>query len=139
MHTLCHVACQVTLPCMSYRLQLQTAKLHCAVNHFEQSFTKLVPGGPVEKSLRTTELRDSSPKKYSINYSPSCHSKPIGQIQIFLIQSENFLTLRRQEGSYHIQGPEIIIIEIIHVFGEYHNACACFPARKQCLRMVLLT
>ncbi len=48
-----------------------------------------------------------------INYSPSCHSKPVRslfifgtQIKIFLMKSESFLTLHRQQGSYYVQGTE---------------------------------
>ncbi len=44
-----------------------------------------------------------------INYSPSCRSKPIRhlfifttQIKIFLMKSESFLTLHRQQWNYHI-------------------------------------
>ncbi len=52
-------------------------------------------------------------KKIVINYSPSYHSKLVRplfifrtQIKIFLMKSESFLTLHRQQGSYHVQGPE---------------------------------
>ncbi len=48
-----------------------------------------------------------------INYSLSCHSKPIKpliisrtQINIFLMKSKSFLTLKRQQRNYHVQGPE---------------------------------
>ncbi len=48
-----------------------------------------------------------------INYSPSCCSKPVRpsfvfgtQIKIFLMKSESFLTLHRQQGSNHVQGPD---------------------------------
>ncbi len=52
-------------------------------------------------------------KKIVNNYTPSCHSKPVRhlfvfgtQIKIFLIKSERSLTIHRQQGSYHVQGPE---------------------------------
>ncbi len=48
-----------------------------------------------------------------INYSPSCCSKPVRpsfvfgtQIKIFLMKSESFLTLYRQQRSYYGQGTE---------------------------------
>ncbi len=51
------------------------------------------------------------PKNYSVvNYSPSCRSKPVRpsfifrtQIMIFLIKSESFLTLRRQQCRFKAQ------------------------------------
>ncbi len=64
---------------------------------------------------KMTTWRVSSPKNENsvINYSPSCCSKPVRpsfifgtQIKIFLMKYESFLTLHRQQGNYHIQGPE---------------------------------
>ncbi len=60
-------------------------------------------------------LKVSWPKNENsvINYSPSCRSKPVRlsiifgtQIKIFLMKSESFLTLHRQQGFYHDQGTE---------------------------------
>ncbi len=49
-----------------------------------------------------------------INYSPSCRSKPVRpsliyrtQIKIFFKKSKICLTLHRQQGYYHVQGPEM--------------------------------
>ncbi len=56
-----------------------------------------------------------SPKNENsfIIYSPSCRSKPVRppfifgtQIKNFLMESERSLTLHRQQGSLHDQGPE---------------------------------
>ncbi len=58
---------------------------------------------------------DSSPKNENsdINYSPSCRTKPVRssfifetQMKIFEMKSESFLTLRRQQRNYHVQGQK---------------------------------
>ncbi len=63
-------------------------------------------------------------KNYVINYSPSCRSKPLRspfifgtQIKIFLMKSESFLTLHRQQWNYPVQDPERYkdIVKIVHV------------------------
>ncbi len=48
-----------------------------------------------------------------ITYSPSCRSKPIKplfifrtQIKIFMMKSESFLTLHRQQRNRHVQDQE---------------------------------
>ncbi len=53
------------------------------------------------------------PKMKTVSLIPSCRSKPVRpsfifgtQIKIFLIKSESFLTLHRQQRNYHIKGPE---------------------------------
>ncbi len=74
---------------------------------------------------------NSSPKNENsvINYSPSCLSKPVRpsfifrtQIKIFLMKSESFLTLNRQQRNYHVQGPKRSkdIVKIVHMWYN-HN------------------
>ncbi len=70
----------------------------------------------LRKKLSWKTLRDSLPKnEYSaINYSPSCHSKPVRALFIFGTKlryfwwnHKSFLTLHRQQGNYHVQGQRI--------------------------------
>ncbi len=65
--------------------------------------------------ILTKKKRYSSHKKdnFVMNYSPSCCSKPVKHsfifgtlIEIFLMKSESFLSLHRQQGNYHGQGTE---------------------------------
>ncbi len=64
---------------------------------------------PIQGTLKGSPKNENS----VINYSPSCCSKPVRplfifgtQIKIFLLKSESFLTLYRQQHNYHVQGPE---------------------------------
>ncbi len=69
-------------------------------------------------------LKDGSSKNENslINYSPSCHSKHVrplfifrSQIKIFLMKSESFLALHRQQWNWHVHiqdGKDIV--KIVH-------------------------
>ncbi len=110
-------------------------------------------------SFNSSSRNSSSKNKNSvINYSPSCRSKPIRpsfifwtQIKIFLIKSESFLTLHRQQRNYHVQGPERycskVIVNIVHVtysgstiiLWSYENTFLCAKkTKKQLYSTVLL-
>ncbi len=83
-------------------------------------------------------------EKPVINYSPSCRSKPLRpsfifrtQIRIVLMKSESFLTLHREKGSYHVQGPEGSkdIDKIVHVTSvvqpSFHDVMGILFVHKE--------
>ncbi len=120
-HTLT-TACVIST-CEQWRrhAELQaTSKLNWSYHRFYFYGTKAILisylGKASEHTNNFTQNITKSSKHWNssvIDYPLSCCSKPVRpsfifwtQIKIFLMKSESFLTLHRQQRSYHLQGPE---------------------------------
>ncbi len=70
-----------------------------------------------KKNLKRKSVSSPKNENYVINYSPSCRSKPVRpsfifrtQIKIFLMTSESFLTLHRQQHNWMFKAQKRKIV-----------------------------